>query len=218
MRFVTHKWVLGTCILLLVGCVEPAPSTETVEICDSSGCSERSSDSATFDPSQSVPDPDPEGRLPALVAAAEADPRAAFDLGIRYMRRRRHRAEQLASTRVDCAMPASVVICVRRRRWGRLYLTGLEEMGADYNEAQRWLSMAAARGDKEIRQAAEGCRGRTRGRAGIPDSAGTLAATLHPSILVPFGLLRLLGCRIPVLSLLLGGVSAGHSAGPEICF
>lgn len=32
---------------------------------------------------------------------------------------------------------------------GRAYLTGLEEMGSDPGEAQRWLSAAASRGDKE---------------------------------------------------------------------
>ena len=148
MRFATHKWVLGTCILVLVGCVEPAPSTETVEICDSSGCSERSSDSATFDPSQSVPDPDPEGRLPAMVAAAEADPRAAFDLGIRYMRG--DGIGQNSWQALEWMRNAGERGDLRAQKaLGRLYLTGLEEMGTDYNEAQRWLSMAAARGDKE---------------------------------------------------------------------
>ena len=32
---------------------------------------------------------------------------------------------------------------------GRSYLSGLQEMGADPAEAERWLSMAAGRGDKE---------------------------------------------------------------------
>ncbi len=35
---------------------------------------------------------------------------------------------------------------------GRLFMTGLEEMGADLNEAQTWLSAAAARGDTEARR------------------------------------------------------------------
>jgi TPR repeat protein len=35
---------------------------------------------------------------------------------------------------------------------GRLYMTGLEEMGADLNEAQTWLSAAAAQGDAESRR------------------------------------------------------------------
>ena len=32
---------------------------------------------------------------------------------------------------------------------GRFYLVGLEEMGADPGEAERWLMMAADKGDKE---------------------------------------------------------------------
>lgn len=32
---------------------------------------------------------------------------------------------------------------------GRLYLTGLGEMGADPAEAEKWLSIAASRGDEE---------------------------------------------------------------------
>jgi TPR repeat protein len=32
---------------------------------------------------------------------------------------------------------------------GRLYLTGLAEMGADPGEAEKWLTMTASRGDKE---------------------------------------------------------------------
>jgi TPR repeat protein len=32
---------------------------------------------------------------------------------------------------------------------GRLYLTGLEEMGPDFREAEKWLSMAATAGDAE---------------------------------------------------------------------
>jgi TPR repeat protein len=32
---------------------------------------------------------------------------------------------------------------------GRFYLAGVEEMGADPAEAERWLTLAAGRGDKE---------------------------------------------------------------------
>lgn len=44
---------------------------------------------------------------------------------------------------------------------GRLYLTGLEEMGSDPREAQKWLSIAASRGDTEatnLLQEAEAAR------------------------------------------------------------
>ena len=40
MRIATLYPLVGVGFLGLFGCVEPAPSTDTVEICDSSGCSE----------------------------------------------------------------------------------------------------------------------------------------------------------------------------------
>ena len=135
---------------LLAACQTTASGPETVRICDSSGCYDAPADTATFDASGAVPDPDPEGRLPGLVAAAEADPRAAFDLGMRYMRGdgiRRDPYQAIrwmrdAGARGDARAQSAL---------GRLYMTGLEEMGADYNEAQRWLSLAVAQGDREAR-------------------------------------------------------------------
>ena len=39
-----------------------------------------------------------------------------------------------------------------QRAVGRLYMTGLEEMGQDLQEARRWLGMAAAQGDRLARR------------------------------------------------------------------
>lgn len=119
-----------------------------VEICDSTGCRVQDKDLVTYNPSQAVPDPDPEGRLPALLAQAELDPRAAFDLGIRYMRGdgiRQNSWEAIKWMR-DAAERGELRA---QSALGRLYLTGLEETGADYNEAHRWLSIASSRGDRE---------------------------------------------------------------------
>jgi TPR repeat protein len=135
---------------LLAACQTTASDSETVRICDSAGCYDAPAEIATFDPSRAGQDPDPEGRLPGLVAAAEADPRAAFDLGMRYMRGdgiRRNPYQAIrwmrdAGGRGDARAQSAL---------GRLYMTGLEEMGPDYNEAQRWLSLAAAQGDREAR-------------------------------------------------------------------
>jgi TPR repeat protein len=41
---------------------------------------------------------------------------------------------------------------------GRFYLTGLEEMGSDPTEAERWLSIAAGRGDTESQELLEQAR------------------------------------------------------------
>lgn len=132
----------------LAGCQTTASTPETIRICNSSGCFDAPAGTATFDPSTAVPDEDPEGRLPSLLAAAEADPRAAYDLGMRYMRGdgiRRNPWEAIrwmrdAAERGDLRAQSAL---------GRLYMTGLEETGPDYNEAQRWLSLASSRGDRE---------------------------------------------------------------------
>ncbi|MBY8978115.1 sel1 repeat family protein [Rhodobacteraceae bacterium NNCM2] len=148
MRFMIF---LPVAALAVSGCQTTNSNPDVVEVCDSSGCRLQNKNVETFDPSASVPDPDPEGRLPALIAQAELDPRAAYDLGIRYMRGdgiRQNSYEALkwmrdAGERGDLRAQSAL---------GRLYLTGLEEMGADYNEAQRWLSIAASRGDSEAKK------------------------------------------------------------------
>jgi len=119
-----------------------------MRICDSSGCSDRPTDTATYDPSSAVPDDDPDGRIAALEELAQADAGAAYDLGLRFfrgdgVRQDSYRALQWmrdAAERGDLQAQKAV---------GRLYLTGLEEMGSDPREAEKWLTIAAGRGDKE---------------------------------------------------------------------
>ncbi|MGQ7843534.1 tetratricopeptide repeat protein [Granulosicoccus sp. 3-233] len=143
-------------ILLLVGLLAscatpPAPDSNTVRLCDSSGCEEVDKSTARFDPSSTVPDADPEGRMPALEKLAKEDPRAAHDLALRLfrgdgVRRNSYQALQWmrdAAERGDLGAQKAV---------GRLYLTGLEEMGAAPREAEKWLTIAAGRGDKEAEE------------------------------------------------------------------
>jgi TPR repeat protein len=133
-------------------CAQPqgTPKAKSVEVCNSSGCGVQSSKTQTFDPSAAVPDEDPNGMLPALTAAAEADPRAAFDLGLRYMRGDglRQNSWKAIEWMRDAAERGELRA---QSALGRLYMTGLEETGADFNEAERWLSIAADRGDREAR-------------------------------------------------------------------
>ena len=132
----------------LTACLQTGPRTDVVRICDSSGCSDRPSNSASYDPSAAVPDNDPERRIPALEALARKDPGAAYDLGLRFfrgdgVRQDSYRALQWmrdAAERGDLEAQKAV---------GRFYLTGLEEMGSDPREAEKWLTIAAGRGDKE---------------------------------------------------------------------
>ncbi|MDB3935258.1 sel1 repeat family protein [Granulosicoccus sp.] len=143
------KNIICLTVSLLAGCAStPPPDPNIVRLCDSSGCEEVDKSTARFDPSSTVPDADPEGRMPVLEAMAKEDPRAAHDLALRLFRGdgvRRNSYEALqwmrdAAERGDLGAQKAV---------GRLYLTGLEEMGSDLREAEKFLTMAAGRGDTE---------------------------------------------------------------------
>ncbi len=139
-------------VLLVSGCAaqtaaeQTAPRLDTVRICDSSGCSDRARDSASF---QGTPtDPEAEHRLAELIALGEQDPRAAYDLGLRFLRgdgveRNSYQAIQWMRKAGDRGnLEAQYAL-------GRIYLMGFEEMGADPAEAEVWLTMAAGKGHKD---------------------------------------------------------------------
>jgi len=133
------------CLLLAVGAAHAQTAEKTIRICDASGCSERARSSSTFNASTDL---EADKRLSALVAVAEKDPRGAFDLGLRYFRgdgvaQNTYQALQWmrsAGERGELRAQSAL---------GRFYLAGVEEMGADPAEAERWLTMAAGRGDQE---------------------------------------------------------------------
>jgi TPR repeat protein len=140
--------VLLLCTWLLTACVQaPTPPSSTVRICDDKGCSDRPRDSATFDPTHDD-NPEETRRLAALSEIASKDPRAAFDLGMRFLRGDGVRQDgyqaikwlRQAGERGDVRAQAAL---------GRIYLTGMQEMGSDPAEAERWLAIAAKSGDKE---------------------------------------------------------------------
>ena len=137
--------VLG---LILTSC---AQTPETMRVCDSGGCSDLPLGSSSFDPSAGVADADPQGRISALEALAHKDPRAAYDLALRFFRgdgvgQDSYKAVKWMRDAAERGyLPAQKAI-------GRLYLTGLEEMGADPQEAERWLMIAANRGDHKARK------------------------------------------------------------------
>lgn len=122
----------------------------TIRICDDTGCSDRPRSSSTFNPSAGG-DAQAERRAAQLIALAEKEPRAAYDLGLRYFRGDgvRQDSYQALTWMRDAAergyLKAQVAV-------GKFYLMGLEEMGSDPAEAEKWLSMAAGRGDKEAKR------------------------------------------------------------------
>lgn len=143
-RFTTV--LLGLFALVLCGQAAHAGDSDTVRICDSTGCSDKPRNTSTFDPAKDD-NPEETRRLAALTDIAAKDPRAAFDLGMRFLRGDGVRQDgylaikwlREAGERGDVRAQAAL---------GRIYLTGMQEMGSDPGEAERWLSMAAERGDK----------------------------------------------------------------------
>jgi len=139
------------CIILAAlstGCAAPKPYTGYERICDSSGCFERSMEDMQYLDS-TIPAMTPEQhQAAALIAMAEDDPIAAYDLALRYFRgdgikRNSYQAIRWMRSAADRGNLDA------QKALGRLYLTGLEEMGPDFREAEKWLSLAASAGDKE---------------------------------------------------------------------
>ncbi|WP_298621048.1 tetratricopeptide repeat protein [uncultured Zoogloea sp.] len=136
-------------LILLSSAVLAQTPSSTVRICDDRGCEERPRDAVTFNPN-APGDSAAEQQAAKLIALAEKDPRAAYDLGLRYFRGDgvRQDSYQALKWMRDAAergyLKAQTAV-------GRLYLMGLEEMGSDPSEAEKWLSIAAGRGDKEAK-------------------------------------------------------------------
>ena len=126
-----------------------APRSDTVRICQGNACSDQHRSVSTF---QGTPvDAEAERRLQALTQLAERDPKAAYDLGLRLLRgdgveRNSYQGlEWLRKAGERNHVAAQLAL-------GRLYLTGLEEMGPDPAEAESWLSRAAAQGNREAQR------------------------------------------------------------------
>ncbi len=86
--------------------------------------------------------------ISTLQELATKDPRAAYDLSLRYFR-----GDGIPQDSYQALLAMSDAaergLLEAQKALGQLYLTGLEEMGSDLNEAHKWLSIAAGRGDKE---------------------------------------------------------------------
>jgi hypothetical protein len=142
----------------------PAANVETVRICDESGCFDRPKGYASFHPEKLSPQEQQENdRYAALESLAAQDPRAAYDLALRYFRGDGVRQNPYQAIKWMRAAAEKGELNAQSAL-GRLYLTGLGEMGADPGEAERWLSAAAAGGDREARallkEAADARRGK----------------------------------------------------------
>ncbi len=134
-------------LMLVAGAASAQTNDKTIRICDDSGCSDRPRSSSTFDPTRDD-NPEETKRVAALEDLARKDPRAAYDLGLRFFRGDGVRQDSYLALKwmrdagERGVLPAQAAL-------GRFYLAGLQEMGSDPAEAERWLSMAADRGDQE---------------------------------------------------------------------
>ncbi|ENO77202.1 MAG TPA: sel1 repeat family protein [Thauera sp.] len=145
--FIMKRWLVIVGCVVLASCAQP-PQRETVTICDGGGCREQGRDVVTQE-TRTFNEAD-DGRAAALEAIAEQDPRAAYDLGLRYFRGDGVRQDSYkALTWMRSAAERGHLEA--QKALGRFYLTGLEEMGPDPREAEKWLSITAGRGDAEAR-------------------------------------------------------------------
>ncbi|MFC0397179.1 tetratricopeptide repeat protein [Paraburkholderia rhizosphaerae] len=141
--------VLSPCLLLCVAACTPALSvSDTVVICDERGCARSATKEQSRDAQIERAPAAEDARIGALSKRAMSEPKAAYDLGLRYLRGdgvRQDSYQALAWMR-DAATRGDLHA---QKALGSFYLFGFEEMGADPREAEKWLSIAASRGDDE---------------------------------------------------------------------
>ncbi len=122
--------VLILTLLFVTGCEKPPQTTGII--------------------TQQTVNPDSQ-KMEQLKEMAQTDPVAAYDMGLRYLRgdgveQNSYQAIVAFRTAAEQGdLKAQVTL-------GKLYTSGMEEMGADLAEAEKWLSIAAARGDKESKK------------------------------------------------------------------
>jgi TPR repeat protein len=141
-------------LLLLAACAQdPSVTSNTVRICDDTGCSHRPKDQVSYQNKDDAEDRE-DPRIAALKQAAKAQPKAAYDLGLRYFRGDgvRQDSYQALKWMRDAAERGDLRA---QKALGGFYLFGLEEMGSDPREAEKWLSIAAGRGDKKSKRLLE---------------------------------------------------------------
>ena len=122
------------------------PPVPMVRICDETGCSYRPKDAISAEVVEDADDQQ-NPRIEGLKQIAQTNPRAAYDLGLRYFRGDGVRQDSYQA--LEWMRKAGEGGNLQAQKaLGGFYLFGLEEMGPDPQEAEKWLSMAANRGDK----------------------------------------------------------------------
>jgi hypothetical protein len=151
-RLKANALIVSVFILSLVACTNDKPiPKDTITVCDGNGCAERPKNYASYNPEANLPDNDPDGKIAALEELAKNDPRGAYDLALRLFRGDGVRQDSYRSIKW-MREAAEHGHFGAQKALGRLYLTGLGEMGSDPGEAEKWLTICASKGDKEAAQ------------------------------------------------------------------
>jgi TPR repeat protein len=146
-----YRQLAPSAVLILAACAHDQSASQFVRICDDSGCAERPKSQIALDASRNGHDSaetDSDRRIAALVKAGETNPRAAYDLGLRYFRGDGVRQDSYQALKW-MRKAAEGGDLQAQKALGRVYMFGLEEMGPDPREAEKWLLIASERGDKE---------------------------------------------------------------------
>ncbi|AIO65737.1 tetratricopeptide repeat protein [Burkholderia oklahomensis] len=150
------RLLASSLLLLLTACAQNPSASDMVRICDDRGCSDRPKNQVSYELKNDGADQE-DPRIATLKERATTEPKAAYDLGLRYFRGdgvRQDSYQALAWMR----KAAERGNLQAQKALGAFYLFGLEEMGSDPREADRWLSIAASRGDKESQKLLEQAR------------------------------------------------------------
>ncbi|MDR2838171.1 MAG: sel1 repeat family protein [Azonexus sp.] len=145
-------------LLLATGATLPAHAQDggTVRICDDQGCSDRPKNAVTTETVDRGADRE-DPRIAKLKDIAEGNGKAACDLGLRYFRGDGVKQDSYQAL-LWMRKAGEQGDLKAQKALGGFYLFGLEEMGSDPQEAETWLSMAVAQGDKESEKLLEQAR------------------------------------------------------------
>lgn len=137
-------------VLLLVACghfSKKSATPTTAPLCDPKGCEQKVSPSIDGEISLVKPvSVAPE--ITSLEGLASIKPKAAYDLALKYFRGDGIAQDSLESLKW-MRHAADQGQLAAQKALGLLYLTGLDDIRADPQEAEKWLKLAAAKGDKE---------------------------------------------------------------------
>ncbi|KQR78430.1 hypothetical protein ASG35_08265 [Burkholderia sp. Leaf177] len=157
------RWLALCAALALGACAQNSSHSDHVRICDDHGCGNRPKSQVSFEAlgngntGNTSNTADSDGRITALKLAAQKEPRAAYDLGLRYFRGDGVPQDSYQAL-VWMRKAAEGGDLEAQKALGNFYLFGLEEMGPDPREAEKWLLIASGRGDAESRKLLEQAR------------------------------------------------------------